>query len=81
MAAIFLASRMAGRSYSGPLAATDRCLLTAHMGSMAADCRSRMELEATVEAVGFLQGQPLQREVPQDEYDAVASGMISPRDD
>jgi hypothetical protein len=40
-----------------------------------------MELEATVEAVGFLQGQPLQREVPQDEYDAVASGMISPRDD
>jgi D-3-phosphoglycerate dehydrogenase len=67
--------------YAGPLAATDRCLLTAHMGSMAADCRSRMELEATVEAVGFLQGQPLQREVPQDEYDAVASGMISPRDD
>ena len=67
--------------YSGPLAATDRCLLTAHMGSMAADCRSRMELEATVETISFLEGQPLHREVPQDEYDAVASGMISPRDD
>jgi D-3-phosphoglycerate dehydrogenase len=67
--------------YSGPLAATDRCLLTAHMGSMAADCRSRMELEATAETISFLDGQPLHREVPQDEYDAVASGMISPRDD
>lgn len=66
--------------YSGPLAGTDRCLLTAHMGSMAADCRSRMEIEATAEAVGFLQGKPLQREVPQEEYDAIASGMIAPRD-
>src|SRR3989338_2687588 len=55
--------------YAGELAQLDRCLLTAHMGSMSVDCRTRMEIEATQEAVGFLCGQPLQREVPQDEYD------------
>lgn len=67
--------------YAGPLAANPRCLLTAHMGSMAADCRSRMETEATEEVIGFLSGQPLRREVPDAEYDVAASGMISPPDD
>lgn len=37
--------------YSGKLATLDRCLLTSHMGSMSIDCRSRMEIEATEEAV------------------------------
>jgi D-3-phosphoglycerate dehydrogenase len=55
--------------YVGKLAGIERCLLTAHMGSMSVDCRSRMEMEATEEAIGFLMGKPLEREVPQMEYD------------
>ncbi len=55
--------------YSGELAQIDRCLLTAHMGSMSVDCRTRMEIEATEEAVRFLAGKPLQSPVPKDEYD------------
>jgi D-3-phosphoglycerate dehydrogenase len=55
--------------YSGPLATVERCLLTAHMGSMSEDCRTRMEIEATQEAVRFLMGQPLIQEVPDEEYD------------
>ena len=55
--------------YVGPLATLDRCLLTAHMGSMSRDCRARMEIEATREAVRFLMGEPLMQQVPEDEYD------------
>jgi D-3-phosphoglycerate dehydrogenase / 2-oxoglutarate reductase len=55
--------------YKGKLFEIDRCLLTAHMGSMSIDCRSRMEIEATEEAVRFLVGKPLQNEVPQSEYE------------
>jgi D-3-phosphoglycerate dehydrogenase len=55
--------------YSGPLAAIDRCLLTSHMGSMSVDCRTRMEIEATEEAVRFLTGRPLTGLVPAAEYD------------
>ena len=55
--------------YKGRLAEIERCLLTSHMGSMSVDCRARMELEATEEAVRFLNGEPLVREVPQSEYD------------
>ena len=55
--------------YAGELAEIDRCLLTAHMGSMSVDCRTRMETEATEEAVRFLTGKPLEGEVPQAEYD------------
>ena len=54
--------------YNGPLAKIDRCLLTAHMGSMSIDCRSSMEIEATKEAIRFIKGQPLQGEVPVEEY-------------
>lgn len=55
--------------YAGELRSIERCLLTAHMGSMSVDCRSRMEIEATEEAVRFLTGQPLRSRVPADEYD------------
>lgn len=55
--------------YSGNLAELDRCLLTAHMGSMSVDCRTRMEIEATEEVVRFIQGEPLQSQVPHTEYD------------
>lgn len=61
--------------YSGPLAQVERCLLTAHMGSMSIDCRTRMEVEATEEAVRYFTGQPLRGEVPQFEYDAQSRGL------
>ena len=55
--------------YNGPLREIERCLLTAHMGSMSVDCRARMETEATEEAVRFLTGKKLRGSVPQDEYE------------
>lgn len=55
--------------YDGPLREIERCLLTAHMGSMSVDCRTRMEIEATMDAVRFLSGQALESEVPEDEYE------------
>lgn len=54
--------------YTGRLLEIDRCLLTAHMGSMSIDCRSQMEIEATEEAIRFLAGKSLQSEVPASEY-------------
>jgi D-3-phosphoglycerate dehydrogenase len=54
--------------YTGELTGIERCLLTAHMGSMSVDCRSRMEIEATEEAVRFVTGQPLRGSVPPSEY-------------
>ncbi len=54
--------------YSGELASIDRCLLTSHMGSMSVDCRTRMEIEATEEAVRFLTGRKLEGVVPPEEY-------------
>jgi len=61
--------------YAGKLAEIDRCLLTAHMGSMSVDCRTRMEIEATDEAVRFLTGKPLASEVPEVEYDVQSQGL------
>jgi len=61
--------------YVGPLAEIDRCLLTAHMGSMSVDCRTRMEIEATDEAVRFLTGKQLASEVPQVEFDVQSQGL------
>lgn len=55
--------------YSGELVGVERCLLTAHMGSMSVDCRTRMEIEATQEAVRFVSGQPLLSPVPPEEYE------------
>lgn len=61
--------------YMGELAQVDRCLLTSHMGSMSIDCRTRMEIEATEEAVRFLTGQDLQGLVPVEEYDVQRQGL------
>lgn len=55
--------------YAGELCGINRCLLTAHMGSMSVDCRTRMEIEATEEAVRFLAGQEQQSPVPAAEYE------------
>jgi D-3-phosphoglycerate dehydrogenase len=54
--------------YKGPLTGIERCLLTSHMGSMSVDCRTRMEIEATEEAVRFLTNKPLRGLVSPDEY-------------
>jgi D-3-phosphoglycerate dehydrogenase len=54
--------------YTGPLAVLDNVILTCHMGSMSEDCRARMELEATDEAIRFARGEPLERSVPESEY-------------
>jgi D-3-phosphoglycerate dehydrogenase len=61
--------------YAGDLVRSDRCLLTSHMGSMSVDCRMRMEIEATEEAIRFLTGQMLQGLVPPDEYEVQRQGL------
>jgi D-3-phosphoglycerate dehydrogenase len=61
--------------YSGDLKNIERCLLTAHMGSMSADCRTRMEIEATEEAVRFLTGKTLEGVVPEEEYEVQRQGL------
>jgi D-3-phosphoglycerate dehydrogenase len=38
------------------------------MGSMSLDCRARMELEATEEAIRFLKNEQLRNCVPESEY-------------
>jgi len=54
--------------YEGELTELETCLLTAHMGSMAADCRMRMEYGAARNVVAFLRGDPLEEQVPEAEY-------------
>jgi len=61
--------------YAGPLAGIERCLLTSHMGSMSIDCRTRMEIEVTEEAVRFLTGSPLKGSVLPDEYEVQRQGL------
>ena len=61
--------------YNGPLNKIERCLLTAHMGSMSIDCRTRMEVEATQEAIRFLTGKPLESVVPEEEYAVQRNGL------
>jgi D-3-phosphoglycerate dehydrogenase len=61
--------------YAGKLREIDRCILTAHMGSMSIDCRARMEIEATEEAVRFLTNQPLEGVVPEEEYAVQRKGL------
>jgi len=63
--------------YSGDLVKYDNCILTAHMGSMTADCRARMEIEATEEAIRFLKGDALQGKVPEDEYEVQRGGFLT----
>jgi D-3-phosphoglycerate dehydrogenase len=62
--------------YAGKLAQIERCLLTAHMGSMSIDCRSQMEVEATEEVIRFLAGEDLKGEVPQVEYEIQSQGLL-----
>ena len=61
--------------YNGKLREIQRCILTAHMGSMSIDCRTRMEIEATEEAVRFLTNQPLEGVVPNEEYAVQERGL------
>ena len=61
--------------YEGPLKEIERCLLTAHMGSMSVDCRIRMEIESTQEAIRFLTNKALKSEVSQEEYDLKSQGL------
>jgi len=61
--------------YGGKLRDIQHCILTAHMGSMSVDCRTRMEIEATEEAVRFLTNQPLEGVVPEDEYAVQRQGL------
>ena len=55
--------------YKGKLRQIDRCILTAHMGSMTIDCRSQMEIEATQEAIRFINREKLHGEIPDSEYE------------
>lgn len=61
--------------YYGKLNEISRCLLTAHMGSMSVDCRTRMEVEATEEVVRFLSKQKLKSVVPHEEYNVQRQGL------
>ena len=61
--------------YKGKLCDIQRCVLTAHMGSMSVDCRTKMEIEATEEVVRFLTNQPLTGSVPDEEFMAQREGL------
>jgi len=61
--------------YYGNLADHDNCILTAHMGSMSIDCRVRMEIEATEEAIRFISKKPLKSIVPEEEYLVQREGL------
>jgi D-3-phosphoglycerate dehydrogenase len=58
--------------YKGPLATAANIVLTCHMGSMTHDCRTRMEIEATNDAIMFSRGKPFTSPVPEDEYSLAA---------
>jgi D-3-phosphoglycerate dehydrogenase / 2-oxoglutarate reductase len=61
--------------YDGNLKEIKRCILTAHMGSMSVDCRARMEIEATEEAVRFMTNNPLNGVVPEEEHEVQRNGL------
>jgi len=61
--------------YNGDLKEHDRCLLTSHMGSMSIDCRTRMEIEATDEAVRFILNNIQEGAVPEEEYEVQREGL------
>ncbi|MCX5855329.1 MAG: hypothetical protein NTZ24_12320 [Deltaproteobacteria bacterium] len=54
--------------YTGNLVELDNCFLSCHMGSMTNDCRAKMEIEATEDALRFINGKVLKQEVPEEEY-------------
>ncbi len=47
--------------YRGGLTKIERCLLTPHIGTMTADCRTMMEVQAVKEVVRFSKGKKLKR--------------------
>jgi len=61
--------------YDGELRDIQKCILTAHMGSMSVDCRARMEIEATEEAIRFITNQSLTSVVPEEEYAVQRQGL------
>ena len=61
--------------YEGLLSSIERCVLTAHMGSMSIDCRVRMEIEATEEVVRLFNGEALMSVVTEEEYNVQRSGL------
>ena len=61
--------------YSGKLNKLSNCLLTAHMGSMSLDCRTRMEIEATEEAIRHATNKKLKGAVPESEYELQREGL------
>ena len=61
--------------YSGELTQYDTCILTSHMGSMSIDCRTKMEIEATNEAVHFLLEGLQEGGVPEEEYAVQREGL------
>lgn len=63
--------------YDGELVDIDTCLITPHMGSMAADCRLRMEVGAATNVVAFLRGEPLDALVPDSEYELQAEDAFA----
>ena len=65
--------------YDGELVGVETCLMTPHMGSMAADCRLRMEQGAAQNAVAFLRGDPLDELVPESEYELQQDGPSTVR--
>lgn len=65
--------------YDGELVGVETCLMTPHMGSMAADCRLRMEQGAAQNAVAFLRGDPLDELVPESEYELQQDGPSTGR--
>lgn len=58
--------------YYGELADLETCLITPHIGSMAADCRVRMESGAALNAISFLRDEPCAELVPESEYEVRA---------
>ncbi|MCW7462959.1 phosphoglycerate dehydrogenase [Leptospira limi] len=54
--------------YKGNLCELENILLTQHMGSCSYDCRLLMERGAAEEIIRFFKEEPLQSEVPSDEY-------------
>ena len=54
--------------YAGNLVELENCLFSCHMGSMTNDCRARMEIEATEEAIRFINGENRMQTVPEEEY-------------
>ena len=61
--------------YYGNLREIERCILTAHMGSMSVDCRTKMEIEATEEAIRFITSRPLEGLAPKEEYLVQEEGL------